>query len=518
MPTLTTPAPLVVTPLARSGHHPPRRRSLFSGTRPLYGLLCAAVLMTLASLAMLPVRSQISITTSALVFIIPVVVSVAVGGFTAGCVATAVGFLTYDYFFTVPYETLAVESPQEWVALAVWALVMVIVARLVHHLNVARTDAQEHAVLLQRLFDVSELLVRETLIDDIGETIVTSARDAFELEGVALLLPRDDSLQLVASAGTPLSPAELRYLSSNTGTDGSGGDPPPSNVRTLPLTVSGRPVGLLALRRFEGTRRDYDMLLTFANQLALALERSRLRDEELRALMLAQVDLLRRSLVGAVSHDLRSPLATITVSTSTLLDPTAHVSRADSRELIGLIDAQAHRLDWLVANLLDMTRLQSGALDLRREVVPLATLVDEALHVVGPVPQPTRIERNIPSDLPRVDVDPVLIRQVLANLIDNAVTHTPDGTTVTIAAQLRPHGKVEVSVTDEGTGIPEDQRATIFAMFNSREAGGRGGLGLAIVHAFISAHHESIWISDSDQGGTVVSFTLPMGSKTEVRV
>ena len=229
--------------------------------------------------------------------------------------------------------------------------------------------------------------------------------------------------------------------------------------------------------------------------------------------MLEEIDTLRRALVGAVSHDLRTPLATIKLSASALVESGASLSPDDIKELAELVDAQADRLDRLVSNLLDMTRIQSGALELRRQPAALGDLVDEALLVLGRSGRSAEVDWLVPDDLPLVDVDHVLVRQVLANLLDNALRHSPPRGAVTVSATSGADGKVEVRVTDSGPGVPPDERERIFQVFNRREAGGRGGLGLAIVQAFLEAHGERIWVEDARRGdgarGASFVFTLP---------
>jgi two-component system sensor histidine kinase KdpD len=451
------------------------------------------------------------VATTALVLVVPVVVGVAIGGFTAGVVATAAGFLVYDFVFIPPYYTLYVGAAQNWTALGVYAVVMVVTSRVVAQLNVARREAQGRAAEVRRLFDVSELLVRESLLADLVETIVKAMVSAFDLEGAALLLPGDDGLELVATAGAEMPESELRQLAvpSDRPVPLASSSVGWGSLRAVALTASGKPIGLLALRGLPATRSSNELVRAFANHLAVALERAQLQEQALRAQVLEEVDRLRRSLVGAVSHDLRTPLATIKVSTSSLLDPDAPVVEgADARELVELIDAQADRLDRLVANLLDMTRIQSGALELRPQPVSVDELVAEALSVLGPAGGADRVHWTAPPRLPPVEVDPVLVCQVLVNLIDNAVRYSPANLPVTVSA-LTTNGLVQVAVSDRGPGVPAEERPGIFQMFNRRESGGRGGLGLAIARAFVEAHGEQIWVEDGFEGGSRFVFTLP---------
>ncbi len=379
--------------------------------RALQGAVLAVVLGMALGGAMFPLRSHLSVATTALVLVIPVVVGVAVGGFPAGLVATGAGFLVYDFVFIPPYYTLTVGAAQNWTALGVYGVVMVVVAQVVARMNSARSSAQKRAVEVRRLFDLSEMLVREASAPELLERIVHTVVSAFELEGAALLLPIGSHLELAATAGAPLSEDELHRLSVSAGTPVAiaGASAAGKEIQAVALTASGNAIGLLALRGLPEKRADAELLGAFANHLSLALERAQLQQKALRAQLLEEIDRLRRSLVGAVSHDLRTPLATIKVSTSTLLDPEATVTDADVRELLGLIDLQADRLDRLVANLLDMTRIQSGALELRREPTSVAELVDEALAVLGPSGGAERVKWRAPADLPLMNVDHVLV-------------------------------------------------------------------------------------------------------------
>ncbi|MHB8506659.1 MAG: sensor histidine kinase [Acidimicrobiales bacterium] len=467
------------------------------------GTATAALTTAALTLVLIPFRTHVSVATTALVLVVPVVVGVAVGGFGAGTFATAVGFLVYDYVFIPPYGTLVVGSAQNWTALGVYAVVMVVVARVVDNVERARKEAQARAVELRRLFDVSELLVRDSSAAALFQGIVVAVRQAFELDGAALLLPSDAGLELVASAGGELRAGEVAELAA-TGRAGSA-----AGVRTVALVVSGRPLGLLALRG-GGALVTEELLQAFANHLALALQRSQLQEQALRAGLLEEVDRLRRGLVGAVSHDLRTPLATIKVATSALLDDDAPVPPEDARELLELVEGQADRLDRLVANLLDMTRIQAGALELRRAPVDLDEVLEDARGRLGRSADLGRVVTRIPPDLPPVDADRVLIGEVLANLLDNAVRYSPAEEPVILSAAVDAGQRVVVSVADRGPGFFAGASGTgLFDAIATREAGGGGGLGLAIVQAFVEAHGERVWVESVEGGGTKVSFTLP---------
>jgi two-component system, OmpR family, sensor histidine kinase KdpD len=249
------------------------------------------------------------------------------------------------------------------------------------------------------------------------------------------------------------------------------------------------------------------LLLTFANHIALTVERAQLREQALRTELLDEIDRLQKTLMGAVSHDLRTPLATIKISATTLSNPEADLGTDERRELLGLIEDQVDRLNRLVTNLLDMSRVQSGALELRRAPVAVVDLVTEAARGLG-LADPGRLVVDL-ADLPLVDVDHLLVGQVLTNLLENASRYAPDHTPITVSGRTRDDGHVEVTVSDRGPGVRPDERAAVFQMFTGRSAGG-SGVGLWIAKAFIEAHGEEIWVEDADGHGARFCFTLPV--------
>jgi two-component system sensor histidine kinase KdpD len=460
--------------------------------------------------AMVPLRSHISIATSGLVLVVPVVAGVITGGYLSGLVSVVAGFLVYDFVFIPPFYTLSVGAAQNWAALGVYVVVMLLVAQVVGHLNQARSVAQRRAAESQRLFQLSELLVEDRSVEELLETIVKTVQTVFDVEGVALLLPTEGRLVIVASAGTPLTPRELRQLAPASGLPVRVGTVPgaPGQLRAVALSTSGRPVGILALRGLPASESDRDLLRTFANHAALALERAQLRAQAMRSELLEEVDRLRHSLLGAVSHDLRTPLATMKVASSTLLDSGGSLSGEDAKELYGLIDAQTDRLTRLVTSLLDMTRYQAGVLEVERASWPVLDLVGETLAALRPALGNRLVDVDLPESLPLAVGDRLLIGQVLANLLDNADRHAPADSVVTVAGEVS-GDRLALSVSDRGSGVPLSEREAVFESFMRYDTGGRSGLGLAIAKAFVEAHGERIWVEDVPEGGARFVFTLP---------
>lgn len=463
--------------------------------------------------AMVPLRSHISIATAGLVLVVPVVAGVIAGGLAAGVVSVAAGFLVYDDLFIPPYNRLTVGTGQNWAVLGVYVVVMLLVARIAAHLKDARSEAQRGEEEARRLFTLSEMLVEDSSIEELLETIVNAIWTAFGVDGVALLLPVGDQLAVAASAGMAMTDQDLHQLDPESGLPVrvgiTGGAP--GELRAVALTVMSGPVGMLVLRGLPASAAERDLLATFANHAALALERVQLRARALRSELLEQVDRVRRDLLGAVSHDLRTPLATMKVASSTLLDPETTLTDADARELYGLLDVQTDRLTRLVTSLLDMNRYQAGVLGVEQRPWAVLDLVGEALAGLRPALGDREVDLDLPDWLPNVDIDPVLIGQVLVNLLDNADRHSPPGQPVCVAAEM--HGdRVALSVTDHGPGVPGDERDGLFESFVRFDTGGRAGLGLAIAKTFAEAHGERIWVEDVPGGGARFVFTMPVAT------
>jgi two-component system, OmpR family, sensor histidine kinase KdpD len=478
--------------------------------RRLLGSLVGVAAAFALGAALLPLRSHLSVSAAALVLVIPVVVGAVMGGFVAGASSVAAGFLVYDYEFIPPYKTLHVGSAQNWTALVVYVVVMLLVARIVDALEKTRSEASRSHDVMRRVAEVSELLVGDQPVKELLKTIVTSAQTVFNVPGVALLELEGGRLVVVASAGEPLTSEELHRLDPHSGVPVRVGTAPgtPNELRTVALSSSGRAMGILAMRGVPIEVDDRAVLNTFANDAALALERAELREQALRSKLLEEADRFRRGLLGAVSHDLRTPLATIKVASSTLNDRAAFLSAEDSRELHQLIEIESDRLTRLVTNLLDMTRIEAGVLSLDRSVLPVAQLVKDAVTVMGSTLNEQRVDVQIPDSLPDVYLDHVLMGQALVNLLDNAARHSPPHGVITVRGEQRGE-RIVISVSDQGPGVPPDDRETIFDRFTQLSTGGRAGLGLTIAKTFVEAHGEHVWYEEVPEGGARFVFSLP---------
>ncbi len=464
--------------------------------------------MAALSAAMFALRPQLSIATVALVLVIPVVVGVVAGGAAAGAVAVLGGFLVYDVGFIPPYGTLAVGSSQNWVALGVYVVVVVLLGRVTSNLTRAQADARQRQVDAEQLFQMSELLVGGRPLRELLPVVASTLREAFGFEGVVVLLPEGDDLVVAAAAGRPLSSEEVASIrpaggvrTALSGADGAGG---PFSVI---LQVAGRPVGVLGAVGGWLDPHRAQLLSTFANQTAVALERAALREEALRAQVLEEVDGFRQALLGAVSHDLRTPLATIKASASALRDRAMPLSADDAGELLALIEGQSDRLSRMVSNLLDLSRVRAGALELKREPVSPRALVTDALGLLSPPAGAVVLEGL--DGLPAVDVDAGLVSEAVVNLIDNAMRYAPAEAAVRVVGALR-ESTVSLSVVDRGPGIAEGLAGRLLEGPQTGRGNGPGasGLGLVIARAFVEANGGVIRLEHEPGGGTRATIEL----------
>ena len=457
-------------------------------------LLVAAVSAGVAtSLAAVP--GGISTASAALVYVLAVTGATAFAGLRAGLATSILSFLPLNFFFTEPTGTFSVAKTEDLVALAAFLIVSVIVGTLLSAAVAQRARAERRereAVLMQRLG--ARLLSGEPPQD----VLASFARAVTDLFGIVRCEIRTDVTDEPVVSERPTAAAGVPEV--------------------MPMEAAGRKVGEIVLvhdAEADGLSDDErNVVRTFASQMALALEGMRLASEASKARLDAETNSLRAALFSSVTHDLRTPLASITASVTSLLDEGARFTTGDRRELLETIRHEAERLNRLVGNLLDLSRIRAGA------VTPNATLgeIDDVIEgVVGrlqAVLASHRIRLMLRGDLPEISMDVVQVDQVLTNLIENAVKFSPAGSAVTIST-ARWHDTAEVRVVDHGPGIPSEERERVFEAFVRGEQGSAtgSGLGLSISRAIVESHGGRIWIEGTPGGGTTVVFRLPVAAR-----
>lgn len=484
----------------------------------LKGAGLTIISLALASLLMFFYRSHLSVATTALVLVIPVIWGVVIGGFPVGILGMILGFLIYDFVFIPPYYTLTVGATQNWIALGVYGIVVLLVARLVSNLKNARSYAVESELSAKHLFELSKFLIGERELPDVAEAVVQSIHTTFQFNSVILMLQGDLTLEVAASAGAPVSENDLKRLIPQSGEPAalfSASDTRGLSLLSLALNSSGKPIGIMAMLGQAGRQPDVQLLSTFANHAALAIEQAQLRQQIKHTELLEETDRWRRALLGSVSHDLRTPLSSIKAAASDLNNGTLVLTDSQKKELLDTIVTQTDRLTRLVVNLLDMTRIEAGVLQPSVQIVEVIELIDEAKSSLGDALPSGRIRIEAPSDEVYIAADHILIAQVIANLLDNAIRYTSPADEILISISPTTTN-VTISISDSGPGVPKDKVDQIFEMFQKDSSGGRAGLGLAIAKAFVNAHGGVLSVSESRTGGARFSFSLPVAQLEDI--
>lgn len=455
----------------------PRRRRIAAW------LMCLAGLPAM-TLALTQIRRHVSLGSELILSLGLVVLIAALGGLQTGLVASILAFLLTNWFFVPPFHTLSVNESSNIVMLSVFVTVAVVVSVLVNRSAVRAREALRARAQAGALARTAGTLVGSS--DPLPE-LVDQLRVTFDLDAVAVLELKDDTWVVNTAVGepVPLRPGDGSSLA----LDPNG---------SVQLVLVG---GVLEID-------DQSVLRAFADQLSLALEGRRLRADAETVASLAQANALRTALLQAVSHDLRTPIASIKASVSGLLQSDVAFSNDDRTSLLRNIDGASDRLDRLVVNLLDMSRLQAGAVESANRAIALEDVVASSLanttHLRG------RVIVDVPDTLPLVMGDPALLERAVANIVSNAIAWSPSGAVVRIEAG-QVHRHVVLRIIDRGPGIPVDARERIFEPFQrlgdrSNDAG--VGLGLAIARGFVESMDATLEIDDTPGGGVTMSISL----------
>src|SRR6266540_1109215 len=452
--------------------------------RQALACLLALVALPLVTLLLDALREQLSLPSVLLVYLLVVVGVAGLGGFLPALLAAVAGFLLANYFFTHPLYTFTVADDNSLIALIVFVVVAAVVGQLVSRVARRRAEAVQAGAEAETLARLGGTLLSE---QDPVPALMAGLRSAFGCASVAVLRRDGDGWRVESSAG----------------------DPVPRRPEDAQVSVPLDPDTQLAVCGPGLGTDDLDVLRSFTGQLALAVERRRLRAEAAAAEGLAEANELRTALLAAVSHDLRTPLASIKASVTSLLQPDVRYPDGARHELLSTIDEETDRLNSLVGNLLDMSRLQTGAVELVRREVGLDEVVPRALQSLGDTAD--RVVVDVPETLPRVEADAALLERAVANLVANALQASPPGHPVRVFAGYA-QGHVDLNVADDGPGIPRDQRDQVFRPFQrlgDHPNGSGVGLGLAVARGFVEAMDGELTIEDTPGGGTTMVISLP---------
>jgi two-component system sensor histidine kinase KdpD len=495
---------------------------------------------------MIVFRAQLGVLNVLLLYLLLTFFLALSGGLWPAVVSAVLGFLAFNFFFIPPFHTLDVAAPDHLLALFVYLGVAVVTAHLVSGMRARTEQALRESRRMAMLAELNAALIGDVTLDAILDRIAERIVTVYGAHGCRVLV-RGEGQELRTEAYFPeqigptvdrtgLSLAEWamanrtpvgrggrggRIVGRTLGTpaESSGGD----DVLYLPVMTGDRIAGVLEVRGRPGRgvfrAEDQQTLTTFVDQAALALERARLSAEAAQASALAQSDELKSALLAAVSHDLRTPLASIKASATSLLDDSVAWDAATRRDLLTAIDEETDRLTLLVSNLLDLSRIEGGALRPRQDWYDIDELIVDVHARLAPRIKNHSLTITVEPDLPLLRFDYVQIAQVLVNLIENAIKHTPAGTPIAVAARQIP-GAIEIAVHDEGPGIPPEHQLRLFDIFyraHAATASLGSGIGLAISKGLVKAHGGHIWVESEPGSGTTFRFTLPLPPPSRAR-
>jgi len=503
----------------------PKWRAALRRRRTALGYAIAVLAAGAATAVLLTFRGRVDQVIVVLAFLMVVVAAAATGGFAPGLLATALGFLAFDLLFIPPYRTLRVAHRDAYVSLAAYLLVTVVVSTLVAAREQRRREAEQREQQARTLYTLSQSLVVSGDLDATLAGVARTVRALFQLAGCAIAVTESPgTIRLAASDGTlPPDASALAETVIATGrtkhTEASQGGLEAGRPLALPMQAAGLTAGALIILASddhtpavgEAERR---VLVTFANQAAVVVLQARQEQERARAETLEATDRLRRALLNSVSHDLRTPIAAIKASAASLLDQEVAWDDAQRKEFLDTIDQEADRLARLVANLLDMSRIEAGAVNPQLVDAWLSELVGRAVQRVwAGAEQAIRVD--VPESLPPVLTDPVRLDQVLTNLLDNARRYGGDGLVKIVGQTV--DGTVELRVVDHGPGVPEAEQERIFDQFyRVRRPGQRAdgtGLGLSICRGLVEAMRGRLWVETAPGGGAAFVLRLPRADR-----
>ncbi|MDG9683929.1 sensor histidine kinase KdpD [Streptomyces sp. DH18] len=475
---------------------PMARGARLGRARIIWGWLVGVVGPVLLAVVLRSMEDAPGLANDVLLFLFLTVAAALLGGVRPALASAAVGSMLLNYWFTPPTHTLTVQDPENLVAIVIFFAVAVAVSSVVD-LAARRTHqaARLRAESEILSFLAGSVLRGETALD----ALLDRVRETFAMESVALL-ERSSDVEPWTCAGS-VGPAPV------TRPDDADVDMPVGD--NMALALSGRVL----------PAEDRRVLGAFAAQAAVVLDRQRLVGEAEQARRLAEGNRIRTALLAAVSHDLRTPLAAIKAAVSSLRSDDVAWSDEDEAELLEGIEDGADRLDHLVGNLLDMSRLQTGTVTPLIREIDLDEVVPMAL---GGVPEGS-VDLDIPETLPMVAVDPGLLERVVANIVENAVKYNPGQQPVAVAASAL-GGRVELRVVDRGRGVPDEAKERIFEPFQRYGDAPRGagvGLGLAVSRGFAEAMGGTLDAEDTPGGGLTMVLTLtaaPGGIRAEAEL
>ncbi len=432
--------------------------------------------------------------------------------------AALVSAVSWNFLFIRPHFTFAIATLEDIILFLLYFVIALFAGTLTARLRTRERQAQYNADRMTALYTLAHETATAVDMDDVLHTAIEQIGAVFDAE-VAILLTQDGQLLRRVHPASTLALTEndlgvaLWVFENNKPAGQFTATLPQATAHFRPLSTPGRTVGVVGIRLQQAGRLSFDqevLLETFISQVALVIERELLDEAAEQSVMLRESERLYTTLLNSISHELRTPIATIAGAASSLLDPNTVLNDQARTALTGEIQTAADRLNRLVENLLDMSRLDAGRLQLKQEWCDIGDVIGVALRRLATVIGDRPVAVTVAEDVPLIKVDFVLLEQVLVNLLDNACAYTPPDTALAISVTVE-EGQVRIDLADHGPGIAPEALAHIFDKFYRvpGTAAGGTGLGLSICRGLVEAHGGTLTAWNRPEGGMTFSIRLP---------
>ena len=494
------------------------------------GFIDAALAVSIATLVSWPLWPYVPLASLSISYLLAVLIVAMRHGLTVSVFASAISFLSYNFFFTVPYYSFAVTQHESVVALLVFFISALFTGTLASRLKAQVETMRAAQSRTETLYDFSRKIASVSNLDDVLWAAAHHLAVTLNCRSVILMPSEDGELKIMQ--GYPpvnhLDPKDwgaVRWAYEKAEEAGQGtATLPASEWLFIALSTLNKPLGVIGVQ-FNKHAHFHDLetkrlLEAVEDQIAVAVERTQFASDLEETRIKAEGEKLRSALLNSVSHDLRTPLVSI-IGAATSLSVENTLREEDRKALLMNVLSEAKRLDRFVQNLLDMTKLGYGAIEPHRAAVDLREIVGTVRNDLKNILKGHKVTADIEKHLPPVNVDPVLIGQVLVNVLENAAKYSPKDTSIEIAAETK-EDRVLLSITDQGPGIPVEDREAVFDLFyrvraQDRQVSGTG-LGLAIAKGFVEANGGSISAKTAKDGeGTRMEIMLPLADNKQIR-
>lgn len=505
----------------------------------LFAVVCTAVSTGLFLLG----RAYFAKAQWAIIYLLMIVFVAGVSGVRPALLAAVLAFFSWNYFFLPPYHTFVIADPKDWLSLFAFLIVGIAVGLQTGRMREREAEALAREREMELLNEFSAHLVSDTTIPDMADLLIREVKRTTEASCVALFLSdsngklqqvraQSDECALPQSVldavewvlkeskaiGLPIPTRRSRMSGGGwpvSASPGSTGLQVRQNEVYIPLQTASRQEGVLYVgERGDGkpyTLRDAQLLVAVANQSAAFLERKHLQSVAVQADALQEADKLKTTLVSSVSHELKTPLASITATVSNMLEQDVEWDADHTRQELEAIQDDLQRLNSSIGALLDLSRLEASAWEPKKDLYEFGEILGTAVSKI-PQKQRGRIVFELPDDLPMISVDFPQWARALQNLLENALSYSPDTSPVKVGAS-HTGNEVRMWVEDEGPGIPPQDKKRIFEKFYRGETSGKvpsgTGLGLAVTREIVRFHGGKIWVEDVAPHGARMVISLP---------